>query len=803
MKSNLSKSLVVLSLTSSMLMAQTSKQIHPIATTVAGENTETPIFKNRGCATVVPEMQWEDALQKMIADRKLQESNGNKVQANYNIPIIIHIIHGGQSVGTYPNISNAQAVSQVNVLNNDFGGTGLNVANYPSNAFTNYATAAALPAANKDANGRPKISNLNLSFCLVPLNKNGVTMAEVGIDRVNINTFTLSAGYASKDPANVAYNSPATFQDFIDNIVKPQTIWDPIKYMNIWVSDVNSGAGLLGFATFPVGVTIPGNPIGNTGTATTDGLWCWGKAFGNTGTLNPSFSKGRTATHEIGHWAGLRHIWGDGSCATDYCLDTPPAASPNYGTFTYPYKPNTCTTPTGANNTTPNGANGEMFMNFMDYTDDLAMFMFTEDQRTRVQTCMANGTYRKLLGTHGLCSPGVATPAVSSFSIQSTGCLNSPISLVNNSSGTPFPTSSWSSSPSTGAVFMPNTSANAPTITFTNVGKYIITLSAQSGTTAVSTSTMAITITTCAITTCIDTLSNITNTDYLNVYTLPTSATCLTGGFVTGTNCRATKEYAEYYSGNGFIGNAKIVGGIVVFFKDGNNGTKGAANVTFNVYNGNNTTGPGASIGSFIGNLTNIAATPPTKTINFIGTGGTFTKPIALPYSFNLAAPVNITGDFLLGVTVPATSGDTISIFQNAVSNTHTISTAWEKHSDNMWYSFGDATNSWGMMGSLAILPKIACTANGIIDPNGISSNYAIFPNPSEGMFNFAVTLPTARDLQFTVSNSIGQEVYSRNEIAVTNSVISLDLSHLSKGIYVVTIIDSKGDKVMRKLIIQ
>ena len=802
MKTNLLKFSAVLSLTSSMLMAQTSKRVQPIATAVVGGSTETPIFKNRGCATIAPDVQWENALQKMIADRKLQESNGNKVQANYTIPIVIHIIHGGQAVGTFPNISNAQAVSQVNVLNNDFGGTGLNVANYPSNAFTNYATAAALPAGNKDGNGRPKISNLGLSFCLATLDKNGATMSEVGIDRVNFNTFTLSGGLTSKDPANASYSTTATFQNFVNTIVKPQTIWDPTKYMNIWVTDENSATGLLGFATFPMGVTLPG--VTGSGTATTDGLWCWAKSFGNTGTLDPNYAGGRTATHEIGHWVGLRHIWGDGACATDYCLDTPPAAASNSAAPTYPFHPNTCTTPTGANNTTPNGVNGEMFMNFMDYTNDPAMYMFTEDQRARVQTCMANGTYRKLLGTHGLCSVGAATPAVASFSMPSTGCLNFPISVVNNSSGNPNPSYSWSSSPSAGAVFAPNTNAIAPTITFTNVGNYIITLAAQSGTTAVSTSTMAIAINTCVVP-CNDTLTNFRNVDSLTLYTLTSNTACVGGGYVGGNNCYKNAELAEYYSTTGLVGNAKIVGGIVLFYKNGTRGTKGTANVTFKVYNGNNTTGPaGAAIGSFVAPLSAIAATTPTTSVQYCGNPALgFANPIILPYSFNFASPINITNDFLMSVTVPTTSGDTVVILQNSGSG-HTVATAWELQPGPVWSSFNDGTNnSWGINASLAILPKIACAANGMIDPNGISSNYAIFPNPSEGMFNFAITLPTARDLQFTVSNSIGQEVYSRNEKAVTNSVISLDLSHLSKGIYVVTILDSKGDKAIRKLIIQ
>jgi len=139
---------------------------------------------------------------------------------------------------------------------------------------------------------------------------------------------------------------------------------NPKKYLNIWVCALTGG--LLGYAQFP------GGP------AATDGVVINYRAFGTTGTAQAPFDKGRTATHEVGHYLNLRHIWADTEdCSgTDFVADTPNAAGPNYGTPTFPSV--TCN----------NGPNGDMFMNYMDYVDDKAMFMFTTQQAQRMRAAL-------------------------------------------------------------------------------------------------------------------------------------------------------------------------------------------------------------------------------------------------------------------------------------------------------------------------------------------------------------------------------------------------------------------------------
>ncbi len=323
-----------------------------------------PIVK-RTCGTGAPGAEWDTWFNARVAEFK---ANAGRQQAiDYKIPVVFHVIHGGQQTGTYPNLSQAQINSEIDVLNEDYAGIGFNVGNFSGTGFP-----------------QSLVANCNISFCLAEKDPSGNVLFEKGIHRVNYN----SNGWA--DPAS--FTSSGTFKPFIDNTVKPATIWDPTRYLNIWVSDVNGNVGLLGYATFPPGSGLSGIP--SVGTITDDGVWCWAKAVGDVGTLSSPFDKGRTATHEIGHWLGLRHIWGDSNCGNDYCSDTPTQMKDNTGCPSYPSI--TCS----------NGPTGDLFMNFMDYSNDACMYMFSNDQRSRMQTSMANSPLRMQLSASAstLCS---------------------------------------------------------------------------------------------------------------------------------------------------------------------------------------------------------------------------------------------------------------------------------------------------------------------------------------------------------------------------------------------------------------
>ncbi|MBK8701841.1 MAG: zinc metalloprotease [Saprospiraceae bacterium] len=139
----------------------------------------------------------------------------------------------------------------------------------------------------------------------------------------------------------------------------------PTTKLNIWVC--NLSGGILGYAQFPGGPSA------------TDGVVLDDNATGNTGTASAPFNKGRTATHEVGHWLNLRHIWGDATCGNDQVADTPTHNTANYGCPAQPHY-STCT-----------GAPREMTMNYMDYTDDACMYMFSINQKERMQATFVSG----------------------------------------------------------------------------------------------------------------------------------------------------------------------------------------------------------------------------------------------------------------------------------------------------------------------------------------------------------------------------------------------------------------------------
>lgn len=141
---------------------------------------------------------------------------------------------------------------------------------------------------------------------------------------------------------------------------------DPANNLNLWVCEI--GGGILGYAQFP------------GGTLSTDGVVIGSDYFGENA-AGGVYGHGRTATHEVGHWLNLRHIWGDGRCRQDdFVADTPGSDGPNYGCPTYP---------------TVNCQSNDMTMNYMDYTYDDCMYMFTTGQNDRMRALFASGGVRE------------------------------------------------------------------------------------------------------------------------------------------------------------------------------------------------------------------------------------------------------------------------------------------------------------------------------------------------------------------------------------------------------------------------
>ena len=331
------------------------------------------------------------------------------------------------------NISDAKCIAQLNQLNLDYA------------------------KLNSDTNSVPAVfrglhTDTKVQFCLAQQDPNG--LATTGI----IHKSTTTASFIDDDKVK----SSSTGGD---------NAWPSSKYLNIWVC--NLGGGLLGYAQFP------GGP------ASTDGVVILNTAVGSMqspGTASP-YDLGRTATHEVGHWLNLRHIWGDANCGNDQVGDTPTQQTSNFGCPTFPSV--TCS----------NGPNGDMFMNFMDYTDDACMMMFTTGQSTRMQALFATGGSRASLMTSPGCQPiqsgsfAFNTVAPASATCGSASAAAYLTSTVSGTFSTPINLTATGAPAGTTVSFTANplTPGNSTSILLTNMqslapGTYTINVSGTAGT---------------------------------------------------------------------------------------------------------------------------------------------------------------------------------------------------------------------------------------------------------------------------------------------------------------------------------
>lgn len=314
----------------------------------------------------------EERIQLKVKEIEAARRAGRIQATILTIPVVVHVIHTGESVGSGLNLSQAQVQAQLEVLNEDF------------------RRMAGTPGFNNSPVG----ADIELEFCLSPVDENGNQMAEPGIDRVLRGNETWT-------------------KNQIESTLKPQTSWNPNIFYNIWTVDFGGEDNLLlGYAQFPDESGLPGIPGG--GSASTDGVVVQYTSFGsidkgNFPIMTPPYNHGRTLTHETGHWLGLRHIWGDGACGNDYVGDTPTHHAENRG----------CPT----SKVSCDNVNVEMPQNYMDYSDDACMNIFTQGQKARILAVLELSPRRKQLVTTDLCSSPVTAPPVADFTADGTFVL--------------------------------------------------------------------------------------------------------------------------------------------------------------------------------------------------------------------------------------------------------------------------------------------------------------------------------------------------------------------------------------------
>ena len=250
-------------------------------------------------------------------------AGANHVQV-FKIPVVIHILYHRQD----ENINDEQVKSQIAAINRDFRKRNTDTANTPA-AFKSIAADCEIEfeLARVDAKGR------------------------------------YTTGILHK-------YSPITTWEMDDKIKFSSEMgddaWDSKSYLNIWVGNVR---GLLGYSS------LPGDAQEK------DGVVISNSAMGTFNTPAP-YNLGRTMVHEVGHWLGLKHLWGDADCGDDLVDDTPRQSGFTSG----------C--PSGVRISCGNSPNGDMYMNYMDFTNDACMNMFTNGQKQRMRAMFAPGGFR-------------------------------------------------------------------------------------------------------------------------------------------------------------------------------------------------------------------------------------------------------------------------------------------------------------------------------------------------------------------------------------------------------------------------
>ena len=537
----------------------------------------------------------------------IQHMDLSKVPANvvYTLPVVVHVVYNNPS----DNPTDAQIIAMIDSVNKD------------------------LRRLNSDTINTPAVwksiaADFQIELCLAQQDPYG--NPTTGIERRQ----TTVTSFSDNDDIK-HYNTGGL------------DAWDPTRYFNIWIGPLSGG--LLGYAEFPSGSVI-------TSSHTTYGVVITSCVV--TGSC-PPYDRYRTLTHEIGHCLNLYHIWGDdfGACTgDDQCGDTPNQADATYGCPSFP-QTDACSP----------SYPGIMFMNYMDYSDDACMNMFTQDQKTRALAVVTN-FLSPLLSSNACQVPSTNQPPIADFygtptTIFSVQCVNFYDQSLNS------PTSwNWSFPGGT-----PSSSAfqNPSGITYNTPGTYDVTLIACN---AYGCDTMTKTnyITVLSAPTC----APVTNVDTFPIDTpvlyMTTCNNTAPASYVSGHNCFQDIGKMDFFSSSQLAG-FNYITAIAIAFGVGKDGGHGN---TINVVLWDSNQNVLASV-----------PIPYSRIKQDVDSGRITFVPLPSP----VAIPAN---GVYAGITFSYAPGDTVAILTNRNGNTPAPGTAWEIWSDGSWHPYNDGTNN-------------------------------------------------------------------------------------------------------------
>lgn len=621
------------------------------------------------------------------------------------IPVVFHIIHEGG----LENISRAQCLNQLETLNADYRRLNADTTNTPS-VF------------------KPLGGDCEVEFRIATLDPNG--NCTDGVVRVY---------------------SPLT-NNARDN-VKALSYWPSNMYLNVWVvksiENLSGGAGIVvGFAQFP-----GGSPL-------TDGIVLKHDFTGSIGTAANTGNLGRTATHEVGHWLNLRHIWGDAVCGNDFVTDTPTQEAANQSNC-----------PTFPHVTCSNGPNGDMFTNYMDYTNGNCQNIFSIGQCARMNAALSSGTSNRnnlwssanLIATGTTGGPGALCSPIAAFTNN--------VHLVCEGTFIDFADGSWNGAPATWSWDFPGGTPSSspiqnPQVQYNTAGVYDVTL----------------TVTNAAGTDSYTAAGTVTVIPAVGQYSVPYAE-----GFETAGTFPGTEWTVENEGGNTWVQ------------------TTNAAHTGTNAIQITNYTGNTANSSDIFltptYNLTNVTQANLTFWLAFAARSSASTDQLKVYASTSCgqfwAIRYNKTGTTLSTSGIIATNYvPTAAQWRQETVN---ISSATYNNKPNVRFKFEYFQNS----GNNIYIDDL--NLNGTVGLNEVleeSLAFSVYPNPVMSTASIEFTLDSKKTVRLDIMDVMGRIVHEITETTLDAGEYQFELpAHLASGLYNVRL-NADGYVTTRKVLV-